>query len=240
MVVGIGLKSPLRVSQFLAASTLHGLSCTGDCLMFVSPWLSLNLLDSDKWCLLRLTGVEGKLILVRFSFVGLSEDIVAAERLCKTLSVLQWNSMRVWLYLTENFGGAQSVFLFGFDKVKLSEPGTLIERLEALADEQSEGCWCGMETGIWYPGLQRSTSLAGVSAGDVANEAVLWAVKLTSDAFLGSGVERMESQSISSIWLISSLETESDVGFSLFWNSSSWPIKCRLGDIQERRCLTKS
>ena len=82
----------------------------------------------------------GKLILVKLSFVGRG-FIVELKRLCKTLSELQWNSIKAWLYLTGNFGGAQSIFLFGFARLKLSDPGTLTERLEALAEEQSEAFW---------------------------------------------------------------------------------------------------
>lgn len=157
MVVGIGLRSsdcPVWMSQFLAATTLQGLSCREDCdcrtsRAFVSPCgVSFNLFVMDKWFLHWLTGVEGKLTLERFSLVGL-EVSVEAERLCRTLSVLKWNSISAWLYLTGNFGGAQSVFLFGLIREKFSDPGTLTDRLDPLVDEQSEDCWWGMETGIW-------------------------------------------------------------------------------------------
>ena len=252
MVVGMGLRSrdwALRLSpQFLAASTLHGLSCRVWCSrVFVSPCASLNcnLLDVNKWFLLWLTGVVGKLILVKLSFVGRGL-IVELEWLCKTLSVLQWNSIKAWLYLTGNFGGAQSVFLFSLARLKLSDTGTLTERLEALAEKQSEAFWWGIETGICCArhGLWSSMSCA---AGGAMGEAqfdngVFRAVKSITPS-IESGVRRTgsvcSSQSISSVWLLSLL-LEGVADCSCFWKARSWPMKCRLGEMQGRLCLTKS
>lgn len=252
MVVGMGLRSrdwALRLSpQFLAASTLHGLSCrVRRSRVFVDPCVCLNcnLLDVNKWFLLWLTGVVGKLILVKLSFVGRGL-IVELERLCNTLSVLQWNSIKAWLYRTGNFGTAQSVFLFGLARLKLSDPGTLTERLEALAEEQSEAFRWGIETGIWCArhGLWSNMSCA---AGGAMGEAqfdngVLRVVKSITFS-VGSGVQRegstCSSQSISSVWSLSLLL--GDVAdCSCFWKARSWPMKWRLGEMQGRLCLTKS
>lgn len=250
MVVGMGLRScdwTLRLSpQFLAASTLHGLSCSVVCRsrVFVIPCVSLNcnLLDVNKWFLIWLTGVVGKLILVKFSLVGRGL-IVEVEWLCNTLSVLQWNSIRAWLYLTGNFGCAQSVFLFGLAKFKLSDPGTLTERLEALAEEQSEACWWGMETGILFArdGLWSNMSCAAMGEPRFDND-ILCVVKSTTPS-VGSGVGRTgsthKSQSISSVWLLSLL-LGNVPNCSCLWKARSWPMKWRLGEMQGRLCLTKS
>ena len=239
MVVGTEAKScPLWKSHILA-TTLQGLICRLDCLHGVesSCGVSLNLLDSDKWLLLWLTGVEGKLILVRLSLDGL-DIIVEAEWLCSTLSVLQWYSVIVGLYLTGNLG---CVLFFGLAREKPSEPGTLMERFEPLVEEQSDACWWGTETGIWYPGLEMCSSSSWVSAVGVTEKeafTVPVGVKSTVQS-VGSGVGWTDSESISSTGLSSLKEGDLD-GCSCFWNSKSCPMKWRLGEMQGRRSLIKS